>query len=491
MLLLAFRGFVFASSDMVEVINYSKHMIHSDLFSNDFYVSNISKVLPNERVVFSSVLKMLIGNFKYSIFAVHFLLTITMLIGLYLISSIYIKQKVFRWLTILILFGPLYKINLGGNELYYNMLISSFVAKVFGVWAFYSYLSSKKAIAIILILIATIIHPTVGSQLFIIVVLVMIFNYTYRGKGSLGAQEILSIVLYLAIGGGYIFYLLRAVHDFGIDKGLYFDIFEFRVPHHFFPQYFPLKSYIIEIILYSVGGFFMVKSKMTEMLTISLTIVIGIFIYIIGIFVFKMPFVLNTQWFKATIWLELFSLIAIVASIDKAIVLSEILNQVAFTLIIGLCIFVWILIVAGNSYFSQKPYQFCQNNDLYEEEKLGNLVREATKKDDIFVWPIDFSGFKFYSERGAFVDYKSVVHRGSVLREWYKRIKLIYGIDINTRRENGGVKQKAIAFYKNMGIDDIKVFKSKGIDYIVQYADVRLNLKILLKTKSYIVYNLK
>jgi len=214
-----------------------------------------------------------------------------MLTGLYRIGSVYIKQEALKWLTILILFGPLYKINLGGNELYYNMVISSFVAKVFGVWAVYYYLKSKKALSIIFILIATIVHPTVGSQLFIIIVFSMFFTYLKKGKGSISAIDILSIGLFMIFAGGYIYLLLRAVHDYGIERNLYFDIFEFRVPHHFFPNYFPIKSYVVEIALFAIGMLAMVKLKLTELLKLSVIILLGIIVYLTGVFVFKIPFI--------------------------------------------------------------------------------------------------------------------------------------------------------------------------------------------------------
>ncbi len=490
LLILAFRGFEFASGDMVEIINYSKHMMNPKLLVNDFYINNISAVIPNERYVFSGVLKLFLGDYKWMIFITHSILTLFMLLGLFKIISLYIRQESFVWLTVLILFGPLYKINLGGNELYYNMLISSFVAKVFGVWAIYFYLIKKRSTAIIFILFSTLIHPTVGSQLFIIVIASRFLSFLENRGCLVNKKELISVMLYLLVAGGYIFVLLKAVQDYGIDKNSYFEIFEFRVPHHFFPAYFPIKSYIIELMLYGMGIMFMLKYKMNDFTKFSIIIFFGILVYLLGVYLLKIPFVLNTQWFKATIWLELIYLIAVMKYFDDKVKLNLWQEKAVFYAIITLCLVAWIMIIGGNNYFAQKPYQFSENIDLNEEELLGKEVKRLTKSGDQFIWPIEFSGFKYYAERGAFVDYKSVVHRGTVLDKWYSRIKKVYGIDIKTRRKFKDIKKSARKIYKGMTIEKIKQFRELGIDYIVQYSDVNLDLPLITENKKYKVYKL-
>ena len=490
LLILSFRGFEFASGDMVEVINYAKHILNSELFVNDFYVSHISEVIPNERYVFSGLLKLFIGDYNWMIFVIHSILTLLMLMGLFNIISLYIRQKSFVWLTVLILFGPLYKINLGGNELYYNMLISSFVAKVFGVWSIYFYLKEKRSTAIILILFSTLVHPTVGTQLFIIVIVSMLLSFFFNKQYVLNKKELISVTLYLLIAGGYIYVLLKAVRDYGIDKDAYFEIFEFRVPHHFFPTYFPLKYYIFELGLYGLGIVFMLKYKMYDFIKFSLVIFFGAIVYLTGVYLLKIPFVLNTQWFKTTIWLELISLIAVMKYFEEKIKLKRWQEKTVFYSIIILCLGVWIMIIGGNDYFAQKPYQFSENIDLNAEEQLGKEVKKLTKKEDLFIWPIEFSGFKYYAERAAFVDYKSVVHRGTVLNKWYSRIKKVYGIDIETRRKYKDIKKSARENYKEMSIEKITQFRTLGVDYIVQYADVNLDLPLIAENKKYKIYKL-
>lgn len=159
--------------------------------------------------------------------------------------------------------------------------------------------------------------------------------------------------------------------------------------------------------------------------------------------------------------------------------------------IVGFSAIIWILIINGNTYFLQKPYQFEEGMNLKEEEELGLKVKKVTSINDMYVCPIDFSGFKYYSERNAYIDYKSVVHRGTVLKEWYSRIKEVYQIDINTRRTKKDIATIAKGNYKNIDNEKLKIFKSKGIDFIIQYKEVKLNLPILTKSANYTVYKLK
>ena len=88
--------------------------------------------------------------------------------------------------------------------------------------------------------------------------------------------------------------------------------------------------------------------------------------------------------------------------------------------------------------------------NLTQEEEIGLLAKQNTPKYAVFIYPMEFTGFKFYSERSIYVDFKSVVHRKDVLGNWYHRINMIYGVDINTRRERENLFKKAKENYLNI-----------------------------------------
>jgi len=492
LLILAFKGFQYASGDLVEVLSYAKHIQNNILFNSDFYVSHIASEIPNERIIFSTLLSLMGSGLAYFPFVLHLIFTLFFLTGLYKVISIFVKTESLKWISILILLGPLYKFNLGGNEMYYNMFISSYTAKVFGIWAIYYFISFKRATSFILLIFATLLHPTVGSQLFIIFSSYLVLDRLFLEKNKIKIFTFISIIFYLLINGIYIYLLLNNNYKNGITDKEYFDIFEFRIPHHYFPQYFPLKSYLIETSLFIVGIYLMYKAKMKNLFLLSTIIILGIIVYIIGAMVVQKPLFLNTQWFKSTIWLELFSLISIIAFVDNNEKISKLKQdgRRVFYLYLAFTFLVWIMVVGGVSYFKQKPYQLFRGMNLSEEEKLGLEINKITKGSDLFIYPVEFTGFKIYSERNAYIDYKSVVHRRDAFGIWYSRINEIYGIDLNTRRSRKDMYRVAKKNYSQMNVDKIEFFKSAGIDYIVQYKDVDLNLPVIFENNYFKVYKI-
>lgn len=491
-LIIIFKGLNYASNDVVDVMSYARHLQDSSLFSKDFYVSNIASHLPNERIVFSGFLALFGKGLTFMPIVLHSIFTLIFLSGLYKILSLYINSKSLRWITILILLIPLYKFNLGGNELYYNMFISSFAAKTIGVWVIYFFLVNKKSYSFLLLIPATFFHPTVGLQLFILLCSGFVVDYFMHSNKPLKKNTKISLLLYVLIAGTYVYLLLTGVEQGGVDKDKYFEIFEFRNAHHFFPQYFPLKSYYVEIMIYVAGIYFMIIYKMDELLKLSFIIILGIIIYLIGIYGFKMTLILDSQWFKSTIWLELFSLIAIMKYFENefGFIKFKAFDKITLSGMFFLNLVAVILIIGGNEYFKEKPYEFVYGLNLTPEEDIGVKIKEFSNKNDIFVYPMEFTGFKFYSERNAYVDFKSVVHRRDVLGEWYDRIKEVYGIDINTRRSGKDVFKAAKEKYKNIDNSQLLKLNEKGVDFIVQYNDVELNLPVVVKNEKYKVYKI-
>jgi hypothetical protein len=492
LLILAFKGFNYASNDVVDVMSYARYLQDNTLFNGDFYVTHIAGTIPNERYVFSELLSFLGGSLKWMPFVLHFFATLVFLAGLYRIFSLYLISKPLRWISILILLGPLYKFNLGGNELFYNMFIASYVAKVFGVFAVYYFLKNRYFNSFLLIIFSTLLHPTVGAQLFIIFIAARIVNYLSGDIDKNRKKTMIGIVLYIILAGIYLVVLLKDVNNPGVSNNEYFEIFEFRNAHHFFPQYFPLKSYYIEMVLYVVGIYFMIIYKMENLLKLSLVIVLGIFVYLAGAFLFKMPLILSTQWFKATIWLELFSLIAVMKYFEKEFSLfkTSMFNKWTLTFLNIIVVIIWIMVISGFSYFDQKPYGLVYGMNLSPEEDIAVKAKKITDKNSVFVYPMGFTGFKYYSERSAYIDFKSVVHRRDALREWYDRIEEIYGVDIGNRRAGEDIFKKADENFKRIDKEKLSELKEEGIDYIVQFKEVTMDLPVVIENNKYKVYKI-
>jgi hypothetical protein len=491
LLIIVFRGFNYASGDVVDVMSYARYLQDNQLYNFDFYIQNISKIIPNERFIFSSLLSLMGSWIRFLPFIIHSVCIFIFIYFLYKIASLYIKSISLIFLMILTLLIPFAKVSLGGNELYYNMFIASFVAKVFGMASLYFFLTKRFTPVYILIIIATLIHPTVGIQLFIIYTLTIIFDDIISRKPFL-RERYTGMLFYIITAGVYVLILFMKVESKNMNDDLYFEIFEFRNAHHFFPQYFPVSAYMVEGILIISGIFIMIRNRMNTLLRISLIILSGAIVYSFGVLVIKSDFILGTQWFKATIWLELVSLIAIFKFADELrfnYKLKSYNNQVLIIFII-LTLAIVPMIFFGNKFFVSKPYEFAYGMNISPEEDIGILAKKYTPKNATFIYPVEFTGFKVYSERSAYIDFKSVVHRKDALPEWYSRIKEVYGIDIKDRRSGVNMFEKAGKNYSEINNEKLKILSQKGVDYIVQYSHVEMKLPILTQNREFKIYKL-
>ena len=489
----AFRGYEYASGDVVDVMAYAKHIINPDLYRYDFYVSHISAVIPNERFVFSHFLSLFGDALRFMPFVVHLVLTIFFLYGIYLFSSFYIKSDFLKWFLVLVLLGPLYKFNLGGNELFYNMLIPSYAAKVLGLWALIFYKKRLLLWTFLLLLFATFLHQTAGTQLFLIVLASEFLLWLFKGKQKYTGGDIAGFLIYGLIGVSYMFLVAKAVEDAGISTKLYFDIIKFRAAHHFFPQFFPVKSYIVELTLYLSGIFIMIKYRYYDLLRISIVIIAGLMLYLAGVEIFRIKMILNSQWFKTTIWLELFSLIAVFSYLERKI-LKEYVKRIelpGLITIVFLSLVTGGMMLAGMEYFKQKHHEFFYGMNLTYEEKAGLDIKDKIPESAIIIYPVEFTGFKIYSEKNVYVDFKSTVHRESALVEWYKRIGEVYGIGIEDRKPGKDLFELARENYKHISISKLNGLYKKGVRYMVQYPDVQIDLPLIYDNSYFKVYKLK
>lgn len=97
-----------------------------------------------------------------------------------------------------------------------------------------------------MLIISTAIHPTVGIQLFIIFVVIDVFEMA-KEHMNFSIGKLLGPAYYLMTAGIYICILLIRANSVGIAGNQYMEIFEFRNAHHFFPQYFLFPLMLLKL----------------------------------------------------------------------------------------------------------------------------------------------------------------------------------------------------------------------------------------------------
>ena len=315
-ILILFRhGYVFGSGDQSEMLPYAKYLADNSLYSKDFYVQSIAAFVPNERFVFSKSLSFFINYLTEFTFAIHAIATIALILGLHKLAQKWLTTEGVRWIAVLAPIFILYNINLGGNELYYNTLTPSYLAQVVGLWAFILIFSGYMDYSYSLIFVSTFIHPLIGIQLWLLVFLTHIIS-KFKDKAYESWRTIILInVGYLLTAGFYIFKIKNGYDAGNISSEMFLNIIEFRAPHHYFPNYFPIKNWFILMPLIAIY-FMMAKPLLRLIIGLILT---GCVVYSFGVLVLKSSTIMSIQWFSMTIWLKTFSIMTFIGLMETFI----------------------------------------------------------------------------------------------------------------------------------------------------------------------------
>ena len=519
--LLVWNGYTYGHGDTIEVFPYAKWLNDNSLYPFDFFIRHTVQQVPNERYILAQFFSWTGSAMHWVAFLLHFLCTIFLLEGLFRIAKKYITSEFLIWVAILLPISIFYGKNLGGNEMYIPLFTSSTLAKAIGIWAIYFFLKEKNKhilLVYILLAIAAFIQPIVSVQLFVILTGVIILskfdfqstlklNWKDSIQGLTESQILkktgLGILFYLLTASVWVFLMNKKFSSGEIEKALLFDFFEFRVPHHYMPSYFPLKNYFALGSLFLIGIYFFHKNPVPtiagskkELFWFFVLALLGLVFYTLGVEVFQVSSIMAAQWFKTTIWLKAFSFIALVALFEKVLGLKstprtlilEALEKLKLGFfIVGIFSIYAILNPFGR--FQVFPYDlpFSKNNNA--EITISELAKQHTPKDALFIIPMTNTYFKHYAERSTYIDYKAVIHRKSVIPTWYQRVKEVYGIDINTRRTRTNLYAIGNDFYKKRTLQEVQAFAKKGVDYWITFKEVDLPLEKIVTNEKYVIYS--
>jgi hypothetical protein len=493
-ILVLFRhGYSFGSGDQSEMLPYSKYLADNSLYAKDFYVKSIAAFVPNERFVFSKALSAFINYLPEFTFALHSIATLFLILGLYKLAQKWLYTEGSRWIAALAPIFILYNINLGGNELYYNMLTPSYLAQVMGLWAFILIFEGYMDWSYGLILLTTFIHPLIGVQLWLLVILTHIISKFKDNAYESWRTIILLNLGYLLTAGFYIFKIKSGYDGGNMSSEMFLNIMEFRAPHHYFPNYFPLKNWLILLPLFALY-FIVAKPLLRLMIGIILT---GCAVFTFGVLVLKSPTTLSIQWFSMTIWLKTFSIMAFIGIVESFLldvkgVEKRLNSDVILKSLMAFSLIAVVLITPKYRLFKNKNYDFLMT-ELIEtpDVNIALKAKELTPKDALFLIPSDLSSFRYWSERSIFIDYKAINHRQSAFSEWYKRIQNVYKISLDDRLRNTDLPYLANENFKQLKENDFsQLAQNQGITHVVTFKNCVLNFPKIWKNDVYILYKI-
>ncbi len=460
-MLLFYHGFQVYGSDTIETVPYALWMNDNSLFLEDFHQSNLRTSTFNERVFSVFFLHLFGEHIVWGSRILHFIFTFVLCAGLIRFSDLFLKHFSLSVVVVFITLFPLYNINIGGNELYYNMYVPSLLAKAIAIWALIFMYKKNLLYSGLLLGITTCFQPLVGLQLFAVSVPLLLFWEGLK-KGTA-----YFICAYLITGGICVASILWAQGPNIESSASFFDIVRFRIAHHFFPGFFPKSHIAILIPLYLLGSLYFIKSNRFIALFFLFSL-LGLGIYLLGVSQ-EIDTILSSQFMKINIWLKYFSIIGIIGLIKRILERKQ-YDILAIVLFSGAFIF---SIIRHNPTYDA-PYP----SVLYDWVELN------TAHDDLFLVPPELNDFKARTKRSSYFDFKAMLHHKPAIYDWYNRFNSIYDMRVEDRTQEMDIFSVVKEHY-------LKGEKWNGsvIDYIITRENQDIpNRELIFETKQYKVY---
>ncbi len=483
-------GYQFGRSDQAEVLPYALYLHDHSLYSKDNFIQDVKNEVPNERYIFSLLLSPFANHMEAACFIFHLIFTLILLWGMFKFARLFIKNDLLCWLAVLTLMLVKFEITLGGNTIWYNYFIPSVPAKAIGIWGLIYFFRDKWTSAFVLFSASAFLQPLVGLQLAIICISVL-FIELYVDKKPLRIDHVFPRLFFELTAGVYIFLIFWNSFNSSVTKEerkQFFNIeFAFRGAHHYMPSDFPLENYIWLVPLFLFAFFYYRKISRTMWLFFLFDFLLLI-LYTIGVERFHFGYIAALQWFKTTLWLKYFSVVALFILADKYLPFLKrtIVKNISYATIYSVAV----LAVVCMIWFPEKNH-WGFNFDFGQQKTNDSLIaccikaKELTPKDALFIQPLNSSEFKYYSQRSSYVDYKANVRAPKQVIAWFARLQELYGLKAIPDYPDKQVLMDGKAYYLSLTGEQLYKLEGEGVQYMLTYSEYKTNLPIIYENGEY------
>jgi hypothetical protein len=481
-LLLVRHGYTFGWGDHAEILPYLSNLQDATLYPKDFYVQYIKNIIPNVRWIFVHTLLPFYAVLEPTFFILHALCSILLLSGTLKIARVNGFQLLPSFAGLMTYLLVFYGKIPGGNDWYLNNFQSESIAFTAGMTALLFWFQRKFIWSYLMLSVGTFFHPLAGIQFFILITGLSLITRQWNYK---------AFFIYLLTGGVY--FLLIFLHQGKTmyhEIPTYFDIlFQFRQPHHSMPEYYPMIGWLLTG-LFSLALWFK-RKQAPELLRLMLLILSGALVYVIGVSVFHLTPVAQTQWFKTFALLFALGSMAGGDWIYGRLRLQPIKLPVLYPMMAAVAA---LLLVALFAFPDKNPLKKPFTIAGYQSDPLlihcSVEISKKFPKEALFVVPFDCDAFNYYSQRSVYVSFKSVAHDERGMREWYHRIGQVYGLKTS---DGGGYTLSSIAnqYYLSQLISHVN---GMPIGFNADYALVKGHLfseNVVFENAGYQVISLK
>ncbi len=489
-LLIAKLGYTYGTNDHIEILSYVLFLKDTTLFPHDLFIQSLHASQPNERTVFAHMLLPFTSHLAGSIFILHFLNTILLLLALYKLAERFIKQRYLSWLAVITSVVFMNDRGLGNVDLYTPSIQASDVSCMVIAWALNIFLENKYILAAILMSAATFIHVLEGFDVMAVMGAVMVWKYIQDKEVSLG-QLLQFGGIYVLTAGVYLLFIFKAKTAGGdamSQQELFWIMFEFRHPHHFIFRSFPMFNKLL-FMGYTLAAVLFYPSRSKTVFQFVAVAVAGVVVYILFVDQFHTVFVANFQWYKVVQWVKYLGIVAVFGLVADRVnsLMPTDRKELNYAVVaLGLIVIVFMGIEYSKGAFA---HGYKQGNEA--EISLCEKVRAMTPKDAVFIQPFEMTALKFYGQRSSYVEFKAIAKNQKDLKRWYERIQEVYGLDYLVDQNGFGMQQKANDALDGLSADKLHKLKEEGVTHLICKTDrYQQTCHLLLSENGYFVYQL-
>jgi hypothetical protein len=495
--LLCFGGYIFGGSDHIDLLSYVRYLQDPQLYPHDFFVQHLAAHVPNERTALALALAATGPYLEWACLLLHAVASIALLAGLYRWANSLIQRPLWAWVALGLLFVPFSMVSLGGNQLYYNQLLGSNLAKAAGVWALWHISQGRPWRFVLCAVLATILQPVAGGQVFVLGAFAAFFS-----KKISFSKGFWPISCYAALMGPLALLLLQQYGATEVPPEKVFEIVQFRLAHHFIPSAFGWfnGAVLVPLLLFGLWYF---RARHLFLFWLMLGVAIPAVVYVFLVEIGHNTACFASQWFKTTIWAKAFALFALVAALcermgfggGKSVFghttsIVSILNKknVENTILAALaCLLLALMSTHPNGLVGKRAYQFPWSNyrNTHPEIDIALQAKATTPPDAVFVQPASLTAFKFFSERSSLVDAKAIVHHQGGMVDWYARMWEVYGLDAAHRDPRLGMYAQGDSLFAQIREGDFLFLKDEGVTHVLTTVQHALGFPVVAQNGVY------
>lgn len=453
------NGYDFNTGDQAEHLPQVYQMFDPSLYPSDFFLSNYHHTFTVRYFwvqivffishLFSIRLTCLILYFVCIYFTV---LAWTKIIELFKPEEDKMgSNKAYVFIALLLIFIIANSFTLGGNYLLGKIFIGSTISELFASWGVYLFFKNKYIASAIFFALSVWFQALVGLQLFLVFAGILFFTSDFNDtKTSITRLITFSFVFSifsLPLLGPLLY--AQKINNIGLDSQLFYDLLYYkRAPWHYVPSTFPTRDYFtfLGLLLFALIALFGIKrSKMkTQILWLFAIILSVCTFYFVAFQTHHFMWIGKLQWFKTTIWVNVFACIFIARFVSAYLPSFEF--KWFDKLLLASSIAILVFMFYSDAYTDSPKYAFLNNTPKTDIQKMHAFIHENTPKDARFLIPIDNESFTSEAKRSAVASFKAVVHEPYFFVKWKKVLEQFYQVDFNS---NASPKMQAIENYRH------------------------------------------